>query len=292
MPDYKKLNAISLKNHPELNERWVQDCIAADPTILGLGDVFLRDRERIHSRAGRLDLLLQSADVEAKQRYEVEIQLGRVDESHIIRTIEYWDLERKRNPSFDHVAVIVAEEVTNRFLNVISLFNGHIPLIALKMTAVELPGGGVSLLFTTVLNVSRIEYEDEDDEGQYVATDRAYWERKSTPTTLGMADQMLAILRKVNPKFELRYNKNYIGISENGLARNAVTMTPQKAGLRLRFRIEQSSETEEMARTAGLDMRDYSPRGGGTYRFTLAPGEVERNNETLSKLATMAYSEE
>jgi len=106
-----------------------------------------------------------------------------------------------------------------------------------------------------------------------------------------MADQMLAILRKVNPRFELRYNKNYIGISENGIARNAVTMTPQRAGLRLRFRIEQSSETEEMARTAGLDMRDYNPRGG-TYRFTLAPGEVERNSETLLKLATMAYSEE
>ena len=29
------------------------------------------------------------------RRYEVEIQLGRVDESHIIRTIEYWDIEKK-----------------------------------------------------------------------------------------------------------------------------------------------------------------------------------------------------
>lgn len=292
MPDYKKLNLISLKNHPELNERWVQDCIAADPTILGLGDVFLRDRERVYSRAGRLDLLLQSTDADAKQRYEVEIQLGKVDESHIIRTIEYWDLERKRNPTFDHTAVIVAEEVTNRFLNVISLFNGNIPLIALKMNAVELPTGEVSLLFTTVLNASRIEYEDEEREAQYFATDRAYWEKKSTPMTLGMADQMLAILRKVNPRFELRYNKNYIGISENGLPRNAVTMIPQKSALRVRFRVEQSSETDEMARTAGLDMLDYSPRGGGMYRFTLAPGEVERHNETLLKLAEMAYSEE
>ena len=86
-----------------LNERWVQDRIAEDPTILGLGDVIVRDKERIHSKAGRLDLLLQEADT--NRRYEVEIQLGKSDESHIIRTIEYWDIERKRYQQYDHVAV-------------------------------------------------------------------------------------------------------------------------------------------------------------------------------------------
>ncbi len=40
-------------------------------------------------KAGRLDLLLQDAN---QRRYEVEIQLGATDESHIIRTIEYWDI--------------------------------------------------------------------------------------------------------------------------------------------------------------------------------------------------------
>ena len=31
-----------------------------------------------------------------------------MDESHIIRTIEYWDIERRRYPQYEHVAVIVA----------------------------------------------------------------------------------------------------------------------------------------------------------------------------------------
>jgi hypothetical protein len=44
--------------------------------------------------AGRLDLLLEDEDQE--RRYEVEIQLGPTDEAHIIRTIEYWDIEWKR----------------------------------------------------------------------------------------------------------------------------------------------------------------------------------------------------
>ena len=31
--------------------------------------------------------------------YEVEVMLGVLDESHIIRTIEYWDVERQRRPN-------------------------------------------------------------------------------------------------------------------------------------------------------------------------------------------------
>ena len=73
----------------------------------------------------RLDLLFIDSD--GKERYEVEIQLGATDESHIIRTIEYWDIERKRYPQYNHTAVIIAEDITSRFLNVISLFNGSIP---------------------------------------------------------------------------------------------------------------------------------------------------------------------
>jgi len=73
---------LSLQNHPEFNEKWVQDQIAEDPSILGLGDLILKDKERLQPRAGRLDLLLQ--DQETDRRFEVELQLGRTDESHII----------------------------------------------------------------------------------------------------------------------------------------------------------------------------------------------------------------
>ena len=94
---YEKLAKIWMREHPQLSERWVQGRIAKDPSILGLGDVILKDKERIQPRAGRLDLLLQ--EVEGNRRYEVEIQLGKTDESHIIRTVEHWDIERKRKHS-------------------------------------------------------------------------------------------------------------------------------------------------------------------------------------------------
>jgi hypothetical protein len=65
---YVKLERVSLKNHPELDERWVQARIAEDPAILGLGELVLKDKERIQPRAGRLDLLLQDPDT---SRYEI-----------------------------------------------------------------------------------------------------------------------------------------------------------------------------------------------------------------------------
>ena len=70
-----------------------------------------------------------------QRRYEVEIQLGAFDEAHIIRTIESWDVERKRYPQYDHAAGLVAEDITSRFLNVIGLFNGSIPLVAIQLRA-------------------------------------------------------------------------------------------------------------------------------------------------------------
>ena len=133
--EFTKFETVSIKRHPELDENWVQSRIAEDPSILGLGDVVLKDRERPQPRAGRLDLLLQ--EVESNRRYKVEVQLGPTDESHIIRTIEYWDIERRRFPQYEHTAVIVAEDITSRFLNVISLFNGMIPLVAIQMRALK-----------------------------------------------------------------------------------------------------------------------------------------------------------
>ena len=169
--EFVKFEKISLKNHPELNELWVQDRIAEDPSILGLGDVILKDKERIQPHAGRLDLLLQEA--ESSRRYEVEVQLGASDESHIIRTIEYWDIERKRYPQYEHTAVIVAEDITSRFLNVVSLFNGMIPLMAVQMNALKI-GNQIGLMFTTVVDQLSLGLVGEDEETQEV-TDRAYW---------------------------------------------------------------------------------------------------------------------
>ena len=143
-----KPERISLANHPKYREKWVQERIAEDPSILGLGDIVLKDRERSVDGNGRLDLLFQ--DDESSTRYEVEIVLGSIDESHIARTIECWDVEKERYPQYDHYGVIVAEDITSHFLNVVGMFNGFIPLIAMQMSALKFDDR-ISLVFTKVI---------------------------------------------------------------------------------------------------------------------------------------------
>ena len=283
---YEKLTKLSIRNHPELNERWVQERIAEDPSILGLGDVILKDKERIHSGAGRLDLLLQEAD--GNRRYEVEVQLGKTDESHIIRTIEYWDIERKRYPQYDHAAVIVAEEITSRFLNVIGLFNGTIPLVAVQMSAVQL-GDSVSLVFTTVLDQVRFGLVEEDEEVHEV-TDRTYWETRGSKATVAMADELLDVVRTLNPHLELKYNKFYIGLAKDGQPNNFVIFRPQKNAIRVEPRLQKTEATETAVEAAGLDVMDYDNKWG-RYRIRLQRGDVKKHADVLRQLLEASYEE-
>lgn len=283
--EFTKFEPVSIRNHPELNERWVQDRIAENPSILGLGDVVLKDRERTQPKAGRLDLLLQ--DAESSRRYEVEIQLGPTDESHIIRTIEYWDIERKRYPQYEHTAVIIAEDITSRFLNVINLFNGTIPLIAIQMRALQ-SGGKVGLMFTTVVDLMSLGLVDEDEEGQE-PTDRAYWEARGSKKTVAMADQLLGIAKVHDPTLELKYNKFYIGLARNGQPCNFVVFRPKKEFIRFEVRLKNSAETQERLESAGLDVMDYDNRWG-YYRIRLQSGDLDKHKQILSEVITEAYA--
>ena len=279
------LKTVDLKNHSELNERWLQDIIAADPKVLNIGDVILKDKERIQSGKGRLDLLLQDAD--GHGRYEVEIQLGRTDESHIIRTIEYWDNERRKYPQYDHTAVIVAEDITSRFLNVIGLFNGVIPIMAIQVTAIE-TSEGVGLQFTKILDTVSLGFL-EDDETTSDVTDRNYWETvRGTKSTVALADELLELSREFVSSIEFSYNKYYIGFWVNGRACNFAICKPQKNALRLEIRLPKTEENDEIVEESQLDFLDYDKRWGN-YKIKISENDISANRDHLSKLLKKAY---
>jgi hypothetical protein len=281
---YTKSETITLKGNPEFDEKWVQNIIANDPSILGLGDVVLKDKERIQPHAGRLDLLLQ--DINSEARYEVEIQLGKLDESHIIRTIEYWDIERKRYPQYDHYAVIIAEDITSRFLNVISLFNGSIPLLAIQMKALKF-GSNITLNFTKVLDQMSLGLVDEDEEVSEV-TDRAYWETRASKQTLAMVDQVLDLINTLSPDFELKYNKFYIGLAQNGQINNFVILRPKKDFVRFEIRIPKSEEMDEKLEASSLDMLEYDSKWR-RYRIRLNKSDIETKKDIILELLGLAY---
>lgn len=246
----KKLETIKLKNNPVYNEAWLQSQIWEDPSILGLGDLRSIAKEKILPY-GRLDILLGDSDSDNPTRYEVEVQLGDTDESHIIRTIEYWDLERKRYPQFDHVAVLVAEGVTGRFLNVLNLFNGNIPLIVLKLEAFKV-NGDVFLHFTKILD--RVQLGIPEDEEAAEPVNRAYWEKRSCPEMLKLTDSLLSIVKASEPNIVENYNKYYIGLLRNNTASNYCYFKPKKSYVYMICKAnEADDEFSKRLDAAGLD---------------------------------------
>ena len=283
MSKYTKPIVFSLKYHPEFNEKWVQARISEDPTVLGLGDLTLKDAERPQPSGGRLDLLLH--DPENNIRYEVELQLGKSDESHIIRTIEYWDYERKRFPQYKHCAVIVAEDITSRFLNVISLFNGNIPIIAVQMKAVKV-ADSITLFFTTVLDVLTLGTEEEDERE---VVDRKYWESKGTKESLKLADTLLNLVDEIAPGYSLKYNKHYIGLQKQGLSQNFVSIIPRKKAVLLNAKHDQVEEVTSMLKETDMDVLAYDKQWG-QYRLRLTESDIQQNKQTLLQLIGKAYS--
>jgi hypothetical protein len=284
MPKLFKPEKISLLNNPTIKESWIQEQIANDPAILGLGDLVLKDKERIQPRAGRLDLLLQ--DLDSKRRYEVEVQLGKSDESHIIRTLEYWDIEKKRYPQYDHCAVIVAEDITSRFLNVIRLFNSSIPFIAIQMNAFKY-GEDVSLIFTKVLDESPLGLVDEDEEVSEI-TDREYWIKTGTNETVALADEILEMVKGFYSGFELKYNKFYIGLAKDGRPNNFAIFRPRKKDLNIEIKLPQSDEVQKLIDDSNLDDMGYDTRWGN-YRVRVSKQDLKKNNEAYNVLLKMAF---
>lgn len=284
--EFVKHKKLWLKDNPEINEKWLQDRIADEPAILGLGDLVIRDKERSQPKAGFLDLLLQ--DIDGNNRYIVEIQLGKLDASHIIRTIEYWDIERKRYPQYEYIAVIIAEDITSRFLNVISLFNRAIPLIAIQLNAIKIENS-ISLIFTTVLDYTPLGLIDEDEKTTE-KTDREYWERRGTKSTISMVDKVLEIINTFAPNLELNFTKFYIGLIKDNHVSNFVTFRPKKKFLRMEFRFNQSEQTVEELENAGVDVMDYDSQNG-RYRIRLLKDDVKNYNDIIASYLKKSYDE-
>lgn len=279
--NYTKTEVISMKSHPDFTEKWLQNQIEADPTILGLGELDFWQSEKIQISGGRLDTIL--VDREDNRRYEVEIQLGKTDETHIIRTIEYWDLERRRNPNVDHCAVIVAEDITSRFLNVISLFNGFIPLIAIQVKAIRV-GEHISLFFTKVLDEMKFELHETEPPSE---VDRSYWEEKASKENLKLTDAVLSKLGEVTSEYKLKYNKHYIGIEKNGLANNFIQFIPRKTTLILEIKLDKSDAVDQYIEESSLMVNAYD-RQWRLYRIRIRKETLDDDLVYIKELVVRA----
>jgi hypothetical protein len=215
MPAHLVTKVLRIKEDCDHDEHWLRDQIADTPSILGLGELVCVETERPQSQGGQLDLLLERPEDDS--RYVVELQLRKTNESHIIRTIEYWDREKRRSPKRKHTAVLVAEEITSRFFNVVQLLGRAVPIIGIQANMVQV-GETKALHFATIINTSE-EEEDEDEEGPQIG--EGYW-RDNFPGAHECAMWYRDLLAKAGGDVRARFKKGWITLSLEGKVRVAV----------------------------------------------------------------------
>jgi len=282
--DLANLEKVSIKDIPNINEKWIQDYIANDPSVLGLGDIEFKSKEKVQPSGGRLDILLQ--DSENSIRYEVELQLGKTDESHIIRTIEYWDIERKRYQNYDHCAVIIAEDLSSRFFNIIQLFNGFIPLIAIKMKAYKI-NGKIAITFDRVLD--RIKPGEDDDEDETLV-DKSYWEKRASKESTEMASEICKLINEIENSYVIQYNKCSVLIAKNGTPNRFIKMYPKKTFLRIDFVLEKNEDNDNFIEENEIESLDYNIRRG-KYKIRISNKDFLNKKTAIKTLLEKSYEE-
>lgn len=277
-----------MRESPAFSERWLQEYIEADPSVLGLGDLRVIERERRMPSGGRLDLLL--IDLDSGVRYEVELQTGATDGDHIIRTLEYWDLERRRYPHAEHVAVIVAEQVTGRFFNVIGLFNRHIPIIAVQMEAYDLGDDEILLTFATVLDHVAVSPDDIEAAAAPVFN-RQYWDEQTAPEIMDVVDGLFELLREIDDTVTPKYNKHYIGVRTGRSVTNYVAFHPKQQTVRAEIRLPEDAVDDDALAAADLQRLPYRK---DWHKLHVKPGYTDEAETLLRDLfaaARQRYSE-
>ena len=147
----------------------------------------------------------------------------------------------------------------------------------------------MTLVFTKVLDDFLLGLVDEDEDAEAEPTDRAYWEKRATKATVGLADQMLEILRGFDSTLNLKFNKFYIGLEKDGQAFNFVRFRPQKTRLNLEMKLPQTDDIDTKIDDAEIDTLEYDKKWGN-YRLRLTREDIESKSDILKGLSQLAYA--
>jgi hypothetical protein len=266
---------ISLKEANVL-EAEVEDWICQNLSALGLGDLRVVERQHCQESGGRLDLLLEDTDND--RRFEVELTRGTLDPSHLIRAIEYWDIERRRYPAYEHCAVIVAEDIAARFLNVIQLFSGSVPIVALQLSCLKV---AEKLTLNLIRVLDSRQLRDDEESLLETRTDRADWEKKVGAEILWVVDESVKIINAVSKTpTNLRYNQEFIGLTQDGQANHFVFFSPKKAFVWIEARLNSPDDWQPKLAELGLAGKAKASR----VRFKVRPDEFKQYRGLIEEI--------
>jgi len=257
------------------DEYWLQDIIYSNPEKLGLGKLVAVRKEKKQSSGGRLDILLK--DPNDNTMYEIEVMLGETDPSHIIRSIEYWDNEKRRYPQRQHFAVLIAESFDRRYFNVIQLLSLNVPMIAIQADLLEV-GNEKVLNFTKILDVY-VEAEEEEEASP--VTEKTW--REKAPWTLELAKLYFNLIKDEEKDIDFKYTQSYISIVVNG-KNNYKFDKRTKPNSVIWFPVKEDEKMEVVKKLLDDNKFVYGENKYKELNFTFDKSILNKNKELLFKL--------
>jgi predicted transport protein len=119
-------------------------------------------------------------------------------------------------------------------------------------------------------------------------TDRGYWDSKATKETLLATDELFKLVKEIQPKATLKYNKYYIGLEIDGSSKNFVTFVPQKAKVLMTIKIPQGKETDDQLAEAGIETLPYETTWK-QYKVALGSAVNTKQRDVLLRLIRQAW---
>lgn len=274
-------------------EKRIQKEIEQESELLGLGKMTLEAREKRQIN-GRLDLQFKGCD-DSKTRYEVELQLGKLNNDHLLRCVHYWNHERRKCPQFKHYAVIVAEEIPEYMLEAIMLFK--VPIIAIKISIDQSSGkiAAAKRLDLPIYDWTIVESQEEAEIDEYITPyDMAYLETKWSEVSRKVLNEIYKLAIEVNPETEINITKNYVGFTDCNLY-SYMFVRNKDDSLILELVLDESPDIKNKIQEAGLIFKNpgnpYTKheKKRGHYDIQISMEDINEKEKEIKELIEMAY---
>lgn len=144
----------------------------------------------------------------------------------------------------------------------------------------------IALVFTKVLDEMTLGLEeDEEKEIQQTATNRDFWNKKSSVETMQLADKYLALVNETGKNYELSYTKANIRLGANGQHIPFALLKPRKKWLTLILKVTKSDDIDSIIENNDFDNLEYFR---SRYRLRISKEDLTEKKEKLKELFLLA----
>ena len=259
-----------MEKNTRKNEKDIQEIVAKNPSLLGLGELKLQERERRYKDGTILDLLFNGVN---NAQYLVEIQLGDIDADHITRIENYYEMEKEETPNKKIIPVIIAEDV-NKYLKILLKRTKDIQLVIIKMDVEK-------------LKFNIVDISNAIKNTNYEIVDRETFEKNNKKNNINIFNRLCDIFNQITTDYKLTYGTNNKVTLKGKYTKNFISFRLHQGAVRTIVTINETNYWDSKLNLFG-NVKVKSNKG---YTLTISDNTLKNTNNVkiIEELFQEAY---